>query len=102
MGFRLINLLFLMTNCQTPVFIRLIVIDKDYQRKGFGREAIDLSLSYLKNIVHVGEAYLAVIEENEKARLFWETIGFTIYRKLDKHVTISRKQCNVIIMKRKL
>ncbi len=84
------------------VFIRLIVIDKDYQGKGFGRETINLILSYFKKYLHVYEAYLAVVEENKKARMFWEMLGFTIYKRMNNHVTISQEQCDVIIMQRKL
>jgi len=90
------------TSNKRKVFISLIVIDRDYQSKGFGRETINLSLLYLKNFVQVSEVFLAVVEGNKKGREFWEMLGFTIYKRMNNHVIISQKQCDVIIMKRKL
>lgn len=87
---------------QRKVFIRIIVIDHHYQRKGYGRETISLGLSYLKNCKNVSEVYLAVVEENIKGRHFWEALGFTIYIRKNKCVKISNKQCNVIIMQKNL
>ncbi|KNY25079.1 GNAT family N-acetyltransferase [Pseudobacteroides cellulosolvens] len=84
------------------VFVRMVVIDQQYQRKGYGRETINLGLSYLKNCKNVSEAYLAVIEENVKGRCFWKALGFNMYIRKKKCVKISNKQCNVIIMKKNL
>lgn len=87
---------------KNKVWIRTIAIDPNYQRKGFGRESIRLSLSYLKARGSALEAYLAVAEENIKGRHFWEALGFDFYKKMFSCVKIADKQCEVIIMRKKL
>ncbi|WP_331915393.1 GNAT family N-acetyltransferase [Pseudobacteroides sp.] len=87
---------------KNKVWIRTIVIDPHHQRKGYGRESVRLSLSYLKAKGNASEAYLAVAEENVKGRQFWEALGFDFYKKMFSCVKIADKQCEVVIMQKKL
>jgi RimJ/RimL family protein N-acetyltransferase len=87
---------------ENKVWVRTIVIDPHYQRKGYGRESINLGFLYLKNCKNVSEVYLAVAEENFKGRKFWEALGFNLYKRMFSCIKIADKQCNVLIMQKNL
>lgn len=52
------------------------MIDKRYQNKGYGREALKLGLLYLKDNLGAGEIYTGVALGNEKAKHLYSSIGF--------------------------
>ena len=55
-----------------------LMIDKDYQNKGFGRESVQLALEFIKNFP-CGEAeycWLSYEPENEVARQLYHSFGF--------------------------
>lgn len=56
-----------------------LMIDKDQQGKGYGREALRLALDYIRTFP-CGEAeycYLSYEPENERAKKLYESFGFT-------------------------
>ena len=56
-----------------------LMIDKSYQKKGFGREAIALGLNFIKSFP-CGKAeycWLSYEPENEVARKLYHSFGFT-------------------------
>ncbi len=80
------------------VWITTIVIARAFQRKGYGRNAIELLLSHLKHSEQIKSAYLAVIEENIKGRLFWTRLKFQSLKRIEKHIKLLDKHRSVFIM----
>lgn len=80
------------------VWINSIVIDPNYQNKGFGTSSIELLLRYLKSELSVNGAFLSVIADNIKGRNFWDKLGFNEARKMSNHAHLEGKSQDVIIL----
>ncbi len=52
------------------------LIDKKYQHKGYGREALKLGIAYLRENFNAKEIYTGVILGNEAARKLYKSVGF--------------------------
>ena len=52
------------------------LIDKKYQNKGYGREALIQGIQYLKNRFGAEEVYTGVKPENENAKRLYRSVGF--------------------------
>ncbi len=52
------------------------LIDKQHQNKGYGREALRLGITYLKDRFGVKEIYVGVVPENEVAKHLYSSVGF--------------------------
>jgi Acetyltransferases, including N-acetylases of ribosomal proteins len=52
------------------------LIDKKYQRKGFGRQALLLGIRFLKEKFDVHEVYTGVIPDNMAAKALYSSVGF--------------------------
>jgi diamine N-acetyltransferase len=62
-----------------------LMIDKAYQRRGFGKEAVQLALNFIKSFP-CGKAeycWLSYEPENEVARQLYRSFGFTETGELD-------------------
>lgn len=62
-----------------------LMIDKAYQRRGFGKEAVQLALDFIKSLP-CGKAeycWLSYEPENEVARQLYRSFGFTETGELD-------------------
>ena len=62
-----------------------LMIDKAYQRRGFGKEAVQLALNFIKSFP-CGKAeycWLSYEPENEAARQLYHSFGFTETGELD-------------------
>ena len=53
-----------------------LLIDKNHQNKGYGREALKQGITYLKENFNVKEIYTGVALGNEKAKNLYFSIGF--------------------------
>lgn len=53
-----------------------VLIDKNYQNKGYGREALKQGIKYLKDNFGVREIYTGVALGNEKAKHLYVSVGF--------------------------
>lgn len=53
-----------------------VLIDKNYQNKGYGREALKQGIKYLKENFGVREIYTGVALGNEKAKHLYVSVGF--------------------------
>ena len=53
-----------------------LLIDREYQNKGFGREALVAGIAYLKDRFHVHEIYTGVVPENTAAKRLYASMGF--------------------------
>lgn len=51
-------------------------IDKRYQSKGYGREALKLGITYLKDRFDAKEIYTGVSVGNEMAKRLYNSVGF--------------------------
>jgi len=52
------------------------LIDKNYQGKGYGREALKLGIKYLREKFDAREIYIGVSQGNEKAKQLYQSMGF--------------------------
>jgi diamine N-acetyltransferase len=52
------------------------LIDKKYQNKGYGKEALKQGIQYLQNTFHVKEIYTGVSIGNELAKHVYKSLGF--------------------------
>ena len=52
------------------------LIDKDYQRKGYGKDALKQGINYLIKNFDVKEVYTGVTLGNEIAKHLYSSIGF--------------------------
>ncbi len=53
-----------------------LLIDGRYQHRGFGREALELGIAFLKEKFGAGEVYTGVIPENHTAKKLYLSVGF--------------------------
>jgi Acetyltransferases, including N-acetylases of ribosomal proteins len=53
-----------------------LLIDKDCQHKGFGKQALLLGIEFLKDKFDVEEIYTGVVPENAAAKRLYESVGF--------------------------
>ena len=56
-----------------------LMIDKAYQRKGYGKEAVQLALDFIKSFPcgRAGYCWLSYEPENEAARQLYRSFGFS-------------------------
>lgn len=52
------------------------LIDKKYQNKGYGKEALKQGIQYLQNTFHAKEIYTGVSIGNELAKHVYKSLGF--------------------------
>jgi len=52
------------------------LIDKKYQNKGYGKEALQQGIQYLQNTFHAKEIYTGVSLGNEQAKHVYKSLGF--------------------------
>lgn len=57
-------------------YTRKFLIDKRYQHKGYGKEALRLATEYLVDQFHVSEIYLGVDVNNKIAKKMYHSFGF--------------------------
>ena len=54
------------------------LIDKDYQNKGYGKNALLLGIKRMKEEYNIQEMYTGVSLENEVAERLYQSVGFQI------------------------
>ena len=91
-GFNSIDLL----NCTAVIGIMLG--NSNYQRKGYGIEAVKLILDYGFSFLNLRNIWLSVFEYNEPAYNLYKKVGFKEAGRLRKAVEIMGKTYDVIIM----
>ena len=52
------------------------MIDKRYQNRGYGREALTLGIGFLREHFEVSEIYTGVVPENIAAKNLYKSVGF--------------------------
>ena len=53
-----------------------LLIDREHQGKGYGREALNQGIEFLKNSLGVTEVYTGVSPGNAVAKSLYESVGF--------------------------
>lgn len=53
-----------------------LLIDRNYQHRGYGKAALQQGVRYLKDRFHVTEIYTGVIPGNSVAKGLYESLGF--------------------------
>jgi len=53
-----------------------LMIDQQYQGRGYGRAALELGIAFLKDRYQVKEIFTGVIPENKTAKSLYQSVGF--------------------------
>ncbi|MDC7226084.1 MAG: GNAT family N-acetyltransferase [Spirochaetales bacterium] len=53
-----------------------LMIDKDYQGRGYGRQAMETVITFLNELPDCDEIYLCYVPEKGNASRFFKTLGF--------------------------
>lgn len=53
-----------------------LLIDREHQHKGYGRQALELGIAFLKERFHAQEIYTGVTPGNVNAKKLYESVGF--------------------------
>ena len=53
-----------------------LLIDRKYQSRGYGRQALELGIAFLKERFHVTEIYTGVLPGNNVAKSLYHSVGF--------------------------
>lgn len=67
------------------VWLDRLLIDKNYQHKGYGKKAIEVLLKRLKHEYHRNKIYLSVVDGNDTAVHLYKEFGFEFNGELDIH-----------------
>ena len=62
---------------QNDWWIGLMLIDPDYRNQGLGRQIVQSFMDWVR-LQRVKRIYLGVVECNDKAFKFWQSVGFTV------------------------
>ena len=68
---------------EVDAFSFSLLIDKNYQHKGYGKEAIKLAISLFRDIDSKKEIRVAVEQDNKKAQDLYSSLGFKKLNELD-------------------
>lgn len=89
-------------NYEDTAWINTVIIEPEVQRKGYGTEAINLLIGYLKENTKVKKLYLSVSEENIIGKLFWRKQNFSVIMRINKDSTSKYKHQGISIMYRQI
>ena len=53
-----------------------LLIDREHQNRGYGRKALELGITFLKERFHVSEIYTGVSPGNTAAKELYRSVGF--------------------------
>jgi len=71
-------------------WIYRLMIDKDYQGKGYGRQAMELLIAEIQNIPDRRVLYISFEPENVAAKQLYESLGFVPDNREDEGEIIYR------------
>ncbi|TYQ18387.1 UNVERIFIED_CONTAM: ribosomal protein S18 acetylase RimI-like enzyme [Acetivibrio alkalicellulosi] len=80
------------------LWIRLVIIESGFQRKGYGQKAVNLLINHFKSNKNIKSVCLAVAKDNIKAIKFWHKQGFEEMESLNSFLELSEKPFNPIVM----
>ena len=63
------------------------LIDKQYQKKGYGKEALMRGIAYLVEKFNAREIYTGVLLGNETAKHLYASVGFVETGRVEDHMT---------------
>lgn len=61
---------------EREAFIARLMVDKDHQRKGYGRAAMEILLDDLRDNRDIDEVFISFVPENAGARELYSSLGF--------------------------
>ncbi len=53
-----------------------VMVDKDFQGRGYGKEAMEMVIEFLNNLPDCVEIYLCYVPEKGNASVFFKSLGF--------------------------
>jgi RimJ/RimL family protein N-acetyltransferase len=87
---------------EDTAWINTMIIEPEVQRKGYGTEAVNLLIGYLKENTKVKKLYLSVSEENIMGKHFWEKQKFSEIKRINKNSASGCKPWGISIMCRQI
>lgn len=87
---------------ENAAWISMLLIDTEHQNKGYGSSVTDLILEFFSRKIGAKNVYLSVAEENIDGKGFWEKRGFRELQKLKGHFKTEGRECDVIVMHKRL
>ena len=70
-----------------------LLIDRKYQKRGYGRKALELGIAFLKERFHVKEIYTGVSPGNTAAKGLYQSVGFAETGVTENNMEEMRLQC---------
>lgn len=92
----------LKSGAEELAWINSIIIDPNFQGKGYGRKTVNLLVEHMKEYSRVKKLYLSVAEENIKGMIFWEKQSFKAVKKINRGGGSKGKCENIVIMYREI
>lgn len=80
------------------LWINTVIVDPDFQSKGYGSKAVKLFMDYTKKKSNISRVYLAVAECNVVGCRFWSKLGFKRYGRIEECIRLRGEVQNAIIM----
>ncbi len=71
------------------------LIDRRYQKQGYGREALLRGIAYLRGKFNASEIYTGVLLGNEAAKRLYESVGFEETGLVEDNMTEMVYVCNI-------
>lgn len=84
----------------SDAWINSLLIKTSYQRKGYGREFLNIILNYFKESYGVTSVNTGIISGNQNGIGFWQSIGFKQNRTIEKYIKFDDCIMDFIIMKK--
>lgn len=72
------------------------LIDKQYQNKGYGREALKQGIAYLKERFDAAEIFTGVALGNETAKHLYKSVGFQETGMIEDNMEEMRYICQTV------
>lgn len=76
----------------------IFIGEKDYQRRGFGRQALRAALRHAFDDLGLQRVYFEVLADNERAIRLYEKVGFKTEGRLRSHVFKEGQFKDVVVM----
>lgn len=82
------------------IWIMSMLIDESYQSKGIGRRVLNSIMNEFKDKLGIKRFYACLINDNKRAKVFWERNGFSEFRSTRGYFKIGNKSYDLMIMQR--
>jgi len=97
-GFHIGSVSLLLSLMDKNANFSILIGDKNYWNKGYGREAIKIILNYAFNKLRLNRIYLGVISYNKRAIRLYKKFGFKLEGRSREHIFYKGKFYDLLEM----